>query len=302
MSYRFRRTERLGPGLRRILREQVDSATESIEAAAEAPGAAVHHVRKTVKRIRAGLRLARTRLGPPGFARENRRYRQAAHLLGGARQADVALETLKVVVSRLEGAVDQELLEGALAQLGDRARGSVLAITVPDGPLVQAGERLAEAREGISDLPTSHLGPRDLAEGLAWSFRRGRQHRDEAYRKGSPADFHAWRRRSKDLWHQLQLVQASWPPVLRARASEHHKLADQLGLANDAVDLDGRLARDLELVPDPTVRKAIRAGCRELADETWKEARPLGLRLYAESPRAFEALMRLYLEDTFRAS
>jgi hypothetical protein len=172
---------------------------------------------------------------------------------------------------------------------------------VPDGPLAQARGRLQEVRREVSVPPTAQLGPRDLAEGLAWSFQRGREHRDKAYRTRSPAALHAWRRRSKDLWHQLQLVQSAWPPVLRARASEHRTLADRLGLANDAVDLEVLLGRDPELVPDPRLRELIRAGCRELRDEAWDAARPLGLRLYAESPRAFESIMRVYLEDSFRA-
>jgi hypothetical protein len=301
VSYRFRRKERLGPGLRRILREQADRATASIDGAEEDPAAAVHELRKTVKRMRAALRVARSRIAPPVFERHNGLYRQAAHLLRGAREADVALETLEVVISRFEGDVDGEPLERARAHLRDRGLGSLLAIAVPDGPLAQAGALLEQARGHVSELPTCSLGPRDVAEGLAWSFRRGRQHRDDAFRRREPAEFHAWRRRSKDLWHQLQLVQAAWSPVLRARASEHHRLADQLGLANDAVDLDSRLAREPDLVPDSRVRERIRSGCRELRDEAWSAARPLGRRLYAESPRAFEALMQVYLQDTFAA-
>ncbi|MEJ2540359.1 MAG: CHAD domain-containing protein [Gemmatimonadota bacterium] len=299
MSYRFRRRERLGTGLRRALREQIDRATRSIEDAAQDPGATVHEVRKAVKRIRAGLRLARSCLGEPCFEEENRLYRDADHLLGGAREADVALETLEVVVSRLDGGVDPEVLEQARGRLRERGRGSIQAIVASDGPLAQAGARLREGRQRISHLPTSHLEPRDLAQGLGWSFQRGRQHRDEAYRTGQAADFHAWRRRTKDLWHQLELIRPAWPPVLQARAAEHHRLADLLGLANDAVDLDVRLDRDPELVRDAGTRDALRAECRALRDETWSVARPLGLRLYAESPRTFERLMRVYLEDTF---
>lgn len=302
MSYRFRRKERLAPGLRRILRKQIDRATGSIETATEDPGEAVHEVRKTVKKIRAGLRLVRSRLEPECYERENGLCRQAAHLLGGARDATVALETLERVSARLEGQVESSALEEAQARLRDLKRGALLAMMADDGPLSQAGALLTEAREGLRALPSSPLRPRDLAEGLASSFGRGRAHRDDAYRGGDPADFHAWRRRSKDLWHQLQLVEAAWPPVLRARASEHHKLADHLGLANDFVNLDERLSGDPALIPDAEVRDAVQEECRSLRKEAWEGARPLGLRLYAESPRTFEALLRVYLEDTFRAA
>lgn len=300
VSYRFRRKERLDKGLRRILREQLDSATASIDEAGEDPGAAVHEVRKHVKRIRAAVRLARTRLDPGRFERYNGLCREAAHLLGGAREMNVALQTLGVVASRLDRAVDADLLEGVRVRLRDLGRGSALAIMVSDGPLAQARQRLEEARNELSVLLTSRLGPRDLAKGLSWSFRRGRRHRDEAYRTGNPEAFHAWRRRSKDLWYQLQLIQAAWPPILRARSSEHHRLADHLGLANDAVDLEALLGRDPDLVPDPRLRETIRTRCRELWEEAREEARPLGLRLYAESPRAFESILRVYLMDSFR--
>jgi hypothetical protein len=58
MPYRFKLSEPFDEGVRRIGLQQIDRAIGELEAALKA-GGQVHATRKTLKRIRALLRLAR---------------------------------------------------------------------------------------------------------------------------------------------------------------------------------------------------------------------------------------------------
>src|SRR5262249_34951169 len=54
---------------------------------------------------------------------------------------------------------------------------------------------------------------------------------------------HEWRKRSKDLRYALDLLEPTWPPVVKALADEVHALTDRLGDDQDLSRLD-RVLRD----------------------------------------------------------
>ena len=83
-------------GVRRIARDQLDMSIERLEGHTDEDlGTAVHETRKSLKRMRATVRLARDELGDEAYRRENIAFRDAARRLGGARDSQVLLETLR---------------------------------------------------------------------------------------------------------------------------------------------------------------------------------------------------------------
>ncbi len=44
---------------------------------------------------------------------------------------------------------------------------------------------------------------------------------------------HEWRKRVKDLWYHVTLLQDAWRPVMSALADEAHELSDRLGDEHD---------------------------------------------------------------------
>ena len=82
-------------GLRRIACGQLDTSIERLEGQTdEERGTAVHETRKSLKRLRATVRLARDELGDEVYRRENGAFRAAGRRLAGARDSEVVLETL----------------------------------------------------------------------------------------------------------------------------------------------------------------------------------------------------------------
>src|SRR5262249_59732979 len=79
MSFQLRPGEPLRKTTRRIVRKQIDAALEELTGANKGPrDEAVHEARKSLKRVRAVLRLVRPVIGEKAYRRENTCFRDAA--------------------------------------------------------------------------------------------------------------------------------------------------------------------------------------------------------------------------------
>jgi CHAD domain-containing protein len=63
-------------------------------------GEAVHEARKSLKRLRALVKISRPALGDARYRRENAEFRQTGRLLSAARDAKVLIETLDGLLER----------------------------------------------------------------------------------------------------------------------------------------------------------------------------------------------------------
>ena len=94
-SYRLKREEGSGEGMRRIALGRAEKVLEELAEAGDGDlAASIHSARKDLKKLRAAARLIRDELGEKTFRAESRRYRDAGRLLSGSRDAEVKLETL----------------------------------------------------------------------------------------------------------------------------------------------------------------------------------------------------------------
>ena len=58
------------------------------------------------------------------------------------------------------------------------------------------------------------------------------------------ARWHDWRKRAKDVWYQLRLLQDTWPDVMKAMAGQASQLSDLLGDDHDLAVLSTKLEGD----------------------------------------------------------
>ncbi len=80
MAFRFRLAETFEEGCQRIAREQIERAQAQLRGP-EDPVVAVHETRKSLKRLRALLRLIRPAIGESVFHHENAQVREIARIL-----------------------------------------------------------------------------------------------------------------------------------------------------------------------------------------------------------------------------
>jgi CHAD domain-containing protein len=278
-------------GLERIAREQLDRALAGLEEPKLDRHEAIHEARKCGKRLRALLRLARAGIGNDVYRRENVAIRDAARDLSGLRDAEALIETYERLHARFADEVDWRKLVGVRRALVARRKQLAEDGTLPRR-IDAFGEQLRAVRKRLPSWPLADLGFDDLAPGLKRSYRRGREAMHAIDEAPSDERFHEWRKRAKEHRYHLELLRDLWPAQVKARRAQVRTLGDLLGEEHDLSVLRATLSTESE-------RFGACAGLlRALAARQQAELRakiwPLGLRLFAERPKALVQRYRQY--------
>jgi CHAD domain-containing protein len=289
--YRLRTNEGAVAGVRRIAGGRAEKALERLRGIDEGElASAIHGARKDLKKLRGVLRLVRDELGKKAFKGEEQRYRHAARLLSGSRDAEVKLETLLALchrfadlpgstASRWEGMLETERDELAAAMREES-----------EGRIARAIDTIKGGQEAIGQWPLRTDSWPLVGPGLAKSYRDGRRAMKRAAADPSADNVHAWRKRAKDLWYQLRIVRDAWPELLGETVDQAHELTDLLGDHHDLAVL----ADDLRSRDDLGDRGAFEDAIEKRQQELLAAARAIGRRLYAEKPTAFKRRIKRY--------
>jgi CHAD domain-containing protein len=283
MSYSLSFTETPAEAVERVRREQLGAAADELDEHAEDPVEAVHDARKRIKKTRALLRLARPGMKRGAYRRRNHTLRDTARGLSGARDADVMAETVEDLAERYPQRAPYGPVHDVLASWARETRSA----GEPEGAAALL-RSLADARWELDGLTRDQLG-----EALKTTYVRGREAFAVADADPSAENLHEWRKRVKDLWYQQQLLEDSWPKVMKAQAKEAKKLSKLLGEDHDLAVLASLLRKDPELAALSSDLLTVIAERRAVL---LKRSRALGRRVYAERPKAFARRSSRYVD------
>lgn len=296
-SLQLGESEPLGVGVKRVTMEQLEHAARGLLGGEDSLGTAVHESRKSIKRIRALLRLVRGELPDKVFRFENDALRDTAHLVDQVRSAQGILNAA-TSVREIYGDL---LAEGTFIGLIDRLikRRDLTELTALEDPnligrVVRSLERAYHRYQSWPTDPEARevygLGIRDsfqaIDPGLDRTYATGRRRMVAAYSPSGENGFHPWRKRVKDLRHQMEFLAPLWPEVVVGMAMTLHRLGDILGEDNDLKDLIDLVDTRPDLCPNPRERTLLRALARQRRTELETAAEILGRRVYAEKPSA----------------
>ncbi len=279
MAFRLSRRGALTGDARRLADDELGAAIDRLEDTGQPADPRVHAARKSIKRVRALLRLVRAAVPASRFREHNVALRDAARGLSAARDAAVALATFDALVPEPDA-----LLVAVRADLVAR-RGDTGG--APDPAVLQlAAQALGRARAPL----LTDLGALDwacLEAGLRDSYGGGRAAMRAALDGDRGQDdeaFHDWRKRAKDLWYQCQLLRESCPELLGALEGMLATLGDQLGEDHDLAVLQA----------SAPASPALHARIAEQHAKLRTAAARVGHRVYAERTPAFLRRMRVY--------
>ena len=282
MSFELQPSESVEAGIKRIVDEQLASALEELRGADDKTAdAAVHATRKRLKRTRAIVRLVREELGEETFGVENASFRDAGGSLSETRDATVLVATL----DGLKGSVDGEAFTIARKRLLARRRAVKKRVLEAGNGLESVAGLVEAARLRVSTWPMDRDGWEALRPGLKRIYEEGRAAFERAEVGGDPELFHEWRKRVKDLWHQLEVLEGIWPDVMKGLAEQFHALADLLGDEHDLSVLKELL--EAEALARAEGISAVAETAETKRAQLQREARALGGRLFAEKAGAF---------------
>jgi len=293
MAFRFKLAEPFEDGVKRIAREQIERAQSQLKGSGDAV-VAVHETRKSLKRLRALVRLIRPAIGDSAFREENARLREIGAGLSGTRDRHVLLET----VAKLE----------ANSSLGKKGLGQVLrdVLQVTNGredpaaevaAMKQALSRLAEAKKRFAHLQLEGKDFGIVGPGLEASYRRARRAFRQAYAEPSDEHFHEWRKGAQQHWRHMGLLSRAWSGCLNARVAEARALSQLLGDDHDLAMLVAYVHSERGGEFGAAQAAAIEKVARQRQEELRAVAHPRGVRLFTEGARSLRRRIAAYWDS-----
>jgi CHAD domain-containing protein len=279
VNHELRRDRADARGVRDILLRWIGEAADAL-GAGRVCDQDIHAARKAVKRARAALRLMGAAIPPSVFRRENTALRDASRPLSAMRDAHVLLDSLKNL---------EKLYGPAARHASTPAFHRVLASdrdTVRRDPARTSRSMLLAIARRMAARKIDSRGWGDLGSGLERTYRQGRKAMRRAQAKPTPECLHEWRKQTKYLWHQLQILEPLRPGPIGELAGQAHRLSDYLGDDHDLAVL-----RERVVTQAPTFGSTGNGALLALIDRCQgrlrEKALRLGRRIYDEKPRRF---------------
>jgi CHAD domain-containing protein len=284
MAFCFKRRESVQKAIRRLGRERIENALECLKDCGRVE--AVHCARKDIKKVRAILRLVRTAIAKKAFCRLTKLSREAAKQLAVLRDAYIRAKALHDLAHHFKG----QLAPGALRHVRTELRHGFEEEMKRFGKerTARAVERrLHRVGKEMERLDVGGKGWKALGPGVKRAYSEGRRVYRTMRKDASPENFHAWRKRAKDLWYQVTLLHPVWPEQMDAMARELEGLGEYLGNDHDLVVL--RQAVEEQCTGDGNEREleTLNGLIEQRQRELRAAALALGARFYAEKPSIF---------------
>ena len=256
----------------------------------------VHETRKSIKRLRALLRLYRGALGHGLYEREDTALRELGHSLGQAREAVALGESLDRLVLAAPDPVRARLadhMNELRSALDDRQGAESIDV---GAALARVQDGLTQVRARAARWTLDRHGWSAIAPGLRRTYAKGRRTLSTALHRPSEKRLHGLRIWVKRHQYQLTLLEPLWPGPVKAFRQEAQELGELLGQEHDLSLLERRLeavTRRPELAPLERPLRTAAEGCH---GELRREAFAVGSRVYAEAPGRFAARYREYFD------
>jgi CHAD domain-containing protein len=291
MGFRLKLRESLSEGLKRVFREQIDSALHLCQNPARQRGVTVHEVRKNLKKLRAAMRLVAGEIGKNCHVCEDRCVRKIGRSVSDLRDAQVRLQTF--IELRDKAAKNpQKPLCPRTEELLLLERDSFSAAFA--GWQTQAIPQLESIKARLMDWPLEGLTWKQICGAAAKVYKRGQRELAKTIADPVPENFHEWRKRVKDIWYQLRILQPLNRVVLEEMAHDAEILGELLGRERDLDFLWTRLEKecgDEALAGElAQLQKLVGKRCKRLRRDTLE----LGRRFYAEPAKAFAKRISIF--------
>jgi CHAD domain-containing protein len=217
MKLRLPRGKAAGERLKSVLLRLARQAQGDIEELGQDPAGRIHDLRTGMKKYRALLRLAGCAMKKPMRGAMRDRAAWIKDAMAGARDEHV-----------VHGAIHRVLGEDAVARLGVRPPRIESGSHAPE-PLHLAAAELVALTEA---LDVSTLDESNFKKAWRRTRRRARKAMKAAAKTGAAGDFHAWRKRAKELWYQSEALECLDDDISCARKPAE-ELSDLLGDEHD---------------------------------------------------------------------
>ena len=292
MAFAFKTTSGVAGQVRAIAQEQVEKALVAIEQVADFD-ATVHSLRRRCKKLRGLLRMVKPHF--KDFSEQNSTVRDAAGVLGGARDARVMVETLDALIgddaghgAAIQAIAARQFLIERLERLSENSDQSET--------LQQYAKIIRKLESGISHWQFGEQGFAVIGDGLEQTYRQFRKFIADAEKDESAEALHEWRKQAKYHGHHVSLLSHAAPDLLQARGKSVDRLGDYLGDHHNLAVL-GDTLHEGGLGDIDAIDHAIEAKQHELAQSAFALGRQLTVEKAAALRQRFTGYWQLLPEE-----
>lgn len=275
-------------GIKRIAIEQLEKACENLKDT-EDQHEGVHNARKNLKKSRGLLKLISADLGKETYQKENTALRNAGRSLGEIRDISTHIEALDYFLKHEQvlSETEKHALHDIRKQLlSKKEEINKRLLEQSDRPEAVAAQ-IEEVKNRVSGWPDLHQDFSAFYEGLKSTYKSGRNAMKKAIKKQSEKNLHEWRKRSKDLWYQLRLLQQVWPSVMQVWCKELDHLTDMMGEEHDLAVLEAQIRNNNLEFDSEVQRDSILKKLTKNREQIQKNIFPTGSKIFEEKPSHF---------------
>jgi CHAD domain-containing protein len=261
-------------GLVSAFARMLELARATSTAAGENPEAAVHSWRKSLRRARSVVRFARPLCDP-------KKARALLAVLADAMRRTSSIRDVHVLEATLADVPDRRETRAVRARVDRSIREARASAGSTERVLVSLGDatrRLEGCEARFESALARDVAWKTIESSLRKSHRRVRRAWKGAERSRADAHIHEWRKRTKELRYELEMLASSGAPWVARRHEDLVRLAESLGEATDLIVLSdflqdwNREAKDEEA--DLLLRQVRRLVDKRLA-RALERARPV---------------------------
>jgi CHAD domain-containing protein len=294
MSMQLQYREDFVQGIKRLLVEQSEDALQQLRSAKTeaAQHKAVHEVRRSFKKIRAGLRLIRDVV--PFYKEVNVYYRDQARRISLVRDATANLEVFDLLEKRYSDGLKDQSLAPIRQLLLEHQQSLAVEVFQQNDTLHSMAYELEAQINFIRDWDFKVKGFSAIRPGIQRVYERGRKAMQKAHSKGKEKDWHEWRKRIKYLRYQIDILHRIWPGMMTSLETELHTLSDLTGTDHDLHVLQHTLTELDEEMLQQANGILLHALIEKQQDLLQTHAYLLGRRVYHLPPKAFSGQLGGY--------
>ncbi len=274
----------MSKAIRRLGCERVEDAIECLQDCPRGEG--IHCARKDIKKIRAVLRLVRTRIQRKDFRLLRKSLKSAGKRLAGPRDAYIVIKTLRRLTSHFKRELARNAFRHIRAELRDAFRAEMKRFA-EEKTVKMVKSDLQRVAKGMERVEIKSKGWRTISPGLKSSYAAGRRAYRTALKEPAPENLHEWRKGVKDLWYHISLLRRVWPEQIDAISSELGLLEEYLGDHHDLVMLQQKLLDEGLGQGHPRETETLTGLIEQRQKELRDASIAIGARFYAEKPSAF---------------
>jgi CHAD domain-containing protein len=200
MAFRLKEDESIRKGIKRLIRKELDKALQLLTRKKKTKeDEAVHEVRKSLKKVRALLRLIRDAIGSKTYRQENYGFRDAARPLIEVRDAKILVEAVDKLTDHFAKYVSRHVFDEIRQTLLREQRAVRERVLKKEDAFATLADTLQEARQRVKGWSIERGGWSALAGGLKRVYRSGYRAYFKALNAPTLENLHEWRKQAKYL-------------------------------------------------------------------------------------------------------